>query len=220
MQRFVRISLVVIALMWAASVDAAQDPLGVWNLKVRVGNVGQGLRTVLLKVEKDADGGLKGTISDLRNDMRPTEKLTFEKDVLTVEYGAYTYVLKVVGDTVTGTVANPTGTQNITGERQATTLYFGDKVAPLQKEWSGILGPRTAAPPPGEKNTESWAKPLVSGPGDVVLWSRRVKVEFTNAAAHEAALMELVGKNVVIAGTWRTDKLEIDTIKAVPPRRQ
>jgi hypothetical protein len=206
-----------VALACSGVVAAAQEPAGLWNLKIRPDSQGPPVRTVLLKVEQ-ADGKLRAQVSGLRNDLRPADKVAFESGSLVVEYGAYTYTLKLEGDELHGTVTSPTGTQHVDGARQKTLSFYGDAPPPLTKEWTGVLVPRSGPPPQGEADPVSWVKARAARAEDLVLWARRTPIEFTNASAFADVLMQQAGRTVTIAGTWKTDRIEIDQIKPAPPR--
>jgi hypothetical protein len=212
-----RAALAVCLFLGSASAAAAEDPVGIWNLKIRVGKVGQGLRTVLLKVDR-AGETLTAHVSGLSNELRPADRFSFERDTMVVEYGAYTYKLKLQGNQVRGTVSSPSGSQEVEGTRQETLSFFGDTPEPFAKEWTGVLGPRSGPPPQDERDPAAWVKSRISSPNDLVLWMRRTSVDFTNAPKFSEALLQHAGRTVSIAGTWRTDRIEIDQIKPVPAR--
>jgi hypothetical protein len=214
-----RLASLVLLLSWAAPAGAAQDPVGVWNLQIKVGNVGAGVRTVLLKIDR-VDGKLSAQVSGLRQDMRPADGVRLEKETLIVEYGAYVYKLVVDGSRLRGTVSNPAGSQQVEGTRQASMSFFGDEKAEFKKEWIGVLGPRAAPIPADEADPAAWTRSRVSVAGDLVLWMRRTPVDFTNTAKFADQLMQYAGRSVAIAGTWRTDRIEIDEVKPGPPPRR
>ena len=187
----------------------AQDPAGIWNLRIRVGNIGEGYRTVLVRVERRGDT-LVAQASGVTPDLRDVEDFSYKADTLRFATGAYEYELVVKGDTVTGTVTSPAGTQEVTGTRQSGLGFGGDVPEVLRKEWTGVIGHRTEGPPPGDAaDPVAWLKQRVKSADDVVLWQRRVAVGFANAAQHQAVLIDLAGKAVVVDGAWRTDRIEI-----------
>jgi hypothetical protein len=214
-----RLAALAIFLASMAPAAAAQEPVGVWNLQVKVGNIGAGVRTVLLKVDR-VDGKLSAQVSGLRNDMRPADSIQLDKDTLVVEYGAYTYRLTVDGDRIRGTVTNPAGSQQVEGARQSSMSFFGDEKAEFKKEWVGVLGPRATQIPPDEGDPVGWTRSRVSAATDLVLWLRRTPVDFTNTTKFADVLMQYAGRSVAIAGTWRTDRIEIEAVKPGPPPRR
>jgi hypothetical protein len=187
----------------------AQDPAGIWNLRIRVGNIGEGYRTVLVRVERRGDT-LVAQASGVTPDLRDVEDFSYKADTLRFATGAYEYELVVKGDTVSGTVTSPAGTQEVTGTRQSGLGFGGDVPEVMRKEWTGVIGHRTEGPPPGDAaDPVAWLKQRVKSADDVVLWQRRVAVGFANAAQHQAVLIDLAGKSVVVDGAWRTDRIEI-----------
>jgi hypothetical protein len=201
-----------------AQSSAAQDPVGVWNLRIRVGNIGEGYRTVLVRVERRGDT-LVAQASGVTPDFRDVEDFSYQADTLRFATGAYEYELVVKSDTVTGTVTSPAGTQEVTGARQASLGFGGDVPEVLRKTWNGVIGHRTEGVPPADAaDPVAWLKQRVKTADDLVLWQRRVPVAFANAAQYRAALIELAGKSVVVDGAWRTDRIEIAGI--VPATQQ
>ena len=71
----------VVALLVATPAGAQHDPVGVWNLRIRVGNIGEGVRTVLVQVERK-DGALTARASGVTADLREVEELTLAGGVL------------------------------------------------------------------------------------------------------------------------------------------
>ena len=203
-------------LVLAALTFAQQDPVGVWNLRIRVGNIGEGYRTVLVRVERRGDT-LVAQASGVTPDFRDVEDFSYRGDTLRFASGAYEYELVVKGDAVTGTVSSPAGRQEVTGTRQSGLGFGGDVPEVLRKTWNGVIGHRTEGPPPGDAaDPVAWLKQRVKRADDVVLWQRRVAVSFTNAEQYQQALIEHAGKPVVIEGAWRTDRIEITNVKAEP----
>lgn len=69
-----------------------QDPAGNWKMTIKVGHVGEGLRTVILEVTEEPEkGGYKGQITSMQNRMTHADEVSFEGDTLTVWYGSYEY---------------------------------------------------------------------------------------------------------------------------------
>jgi hypothetical protein len=212
--RLVASLLGVVALM--ALVAAQQDPAGVWNLRIRVGNIGEGFRTVLVRVERRGDA-LVAQASGVTPELRDVEDFSFRDDTLRFVTGAYEYELAVKGDTVIGTVTSPSGRQDVTGTRQKGLGFVGDVPEVLRKTWTGVIGHRTDGPPPAAApDPIAWLKQRIKTADDVVLWQRRVPVGFANAEQYQQVLIEHSGKPVVIEGAWRTDRIEITNVKAEP----
>ena len=108
------------------------------------------------------------------------------------------YELEIDGDTATGTVISPAGSQDVTAHRQLTQLFAGDAPEPYEKTWRGSV----------EKNE-----------GDYEIVTRRHRFTFLNADAFEDELESFVGKGVEITGFWRVDEIEIHSIEPWERRR-
>jgi hypothetical protein len=129
--------------------------------------------------------------------MVDADEVTFDGKALTVVYGSYRYELEIQGDTATGTVASPAGTQEVTAKRQSTQLFAGDEPAPYQKTWSGRIENRD---------------------GSFAIVTRRYQFGFTNADAFREELEGMVGQEVEVTGLWRVDRIEIQKIEIRSPR--
>jgi hypothetical protein len=212
-----RFAAVLIGVLASAVLAPAQeDPVGVWNLRIRVGNIGEGFRTVLVRVERRGDR-LMAQASGVTPDLRDVEDFSYAADTLRFATGAYEYELVVKGDTVTGTVTSPAGRQDVTGTRQAGLGYGGDVPEVLRKTWTGVIGHRTdGMPPPNAPDPVEWLASRLKTADDIVLWQRRVAVAFTNGDQHRATLVGYAGKSVVVDGAWRTDRIEIASVTAAP----
>jgi hypothetical protein len=209
-QRVVAAALLL--LLSVATAVGQQDPVGVWNLRIRVGNIGEGYRTVLVRVERRA-GRLEAQATGVTPEFRDVEDFSWERDTLRFAAGAYEYALTVKGDTITGTVTSPAGRQGVTGTRQQGLGFGGDVPEVLRKTWTGVVGHRTEGPPPsGVPDPTAWLGERVKTIDDLVLWQRRVPVGFTNAEDHRATLLRHAGKTVTVEGAWRTDRIEIVSI--------
>ncbi len=123
--------------------------------------------------------------------------VAFDGKTLTVVYGSYRYELEIEGDTATGTVASPAGTQEVTAKRQSTQLLAGDEPPAYQKTWSGRIELRD---------------------GSYAVVTRRHSFGFSNADAFRDELEGMVGKEVEITGWWRVDRIEIEKIEPRSPR--
>lgn len=199
----------------ASALAQAADPVGIWNLRIKVGNIGEGFRTVLVRVERQA-ARLVAHATGVTADLREVEDLSFSNGTLHFFTGAYEYSLQVRADTVTGTVTSPAGRQDVTGTRQTTLGYDGDVPDVLRKTWTGVVGHRVdGVPPPGD--AVAWLTARIASPADLVIWQRRVAVGFTNAETHRATLVAQAGRTVVVDGAWRTDKIEITAVRPAPP---
>jgi len=176
-------------------VRSAEVPTGNWNMTLKVGHRGEGLRTVVLEV-RETDDGYSGRLTSMQNRMVDADEVTFDGTTLTVVYGSYRYQLRVEGDTANGTVASPAGTQEVKAKRQSTQLFAGDEPPPYQKIWSGRI-----------ERAE----------GGFAVATRRHRFEFTNADAFRDQLEGLVGQEVEISGLWRVDRIEIQAIELRPP---
>jgi len=174
----------------------AEVAAGNWNMTLRVGHRGEGIRTVVLEV-KEKDGGYSGRLTSMQNRMVDADEVTFEDDTLTVVYGSYRYELEIEGDAATGTVSSPAGTQEITARRQSTQLFAGDDPAAYQKTWSGRIEAKD---------------------GNFAVVTRRHSFGFTNEDAFRDELEGMVGKEAEITGLWRVDRIEIQTIELRSPR--
>jgi hypothetical protein len=173
---------------------AADSPVGNWKMTIKVGNRGEGLRTVVLEVQEKG-GGYTGRITSMQNRMVDADAVEFDGTTLSVVYGSYRYEIEVEGDTANGTVASPAGTQEVTAKRQSTQLFAGDDPAAYQRTWSGKI----------ERGDSGFA-----------VATRRHRFLFTNADEFRAELEGMVEKEVEITGVWRVDRIEIQKIE---PRR-
>ncbi len=176
---------------------AEQNPVGNWKMTIQVGHIGEALRTVILEVTENG-GEYKAELTSMQNRMAEADEVMFEDDLLTVYYGSYEYELVIDGDTATGTVVSPAGTQDVTANRQQTQLFAGDTSKPYVKTWRGSV----------EK---------IDGGYEIA--TRRHRFTFLNAAAFEEELESFVGKGVAITGYWRVDTIEIHTIEPWERRR-
>ena len=190
-------------LIWIASTSlllapaAEPNPVGNWKMTLTVGHIGEALRTVILEVTEDGEQ-YKAQLTSMQNRMTEADEVTFEDDLLTVYYGSYEYKLTIDGDTASGTVASPAGTQDVTANRQQTQLFAGDAPEPYQKTWRGSV----------EKTADGYR-----------IATRRHTFDFLNADAFEEELESFVGKGVSITGFWRVDIIEIHSIEPWERRR-
>jgi hypothetical protein len=215
----VRFAAVLLGVLVSAVLTSGQeDPVGVWNLRIRVGNIGEGYRTVLVRVERRGDG-LSAQASGVTPDFRDVEDFSYKAETLRFATGAYEYELVVKGDSVTGSVTSPAGTQDVTGTRQTGLGFGGDVPEVLRKTWNGVIGHRTEGPPPADApDPAAWLASRVKAADDIVLWQRRVAVGFTNPERHRATLLGYAGKAVIVDGAWRTDRIEITSVTIATPK--
>ena len=174
-----------------ALLAAAETPVGNWNLTLKVGNRGEGLRTVVLEV-KEKDDGYSARITSMQNRMVDADEVSFEDGTLTVVYGSYRYELEIDGDNAKGTVTSPSGVQEVEAKRQSTQLFAGDQPPAYQKTWSGRIE---------------------AGVGGFALVTRRHRFSFLNAESFRHELEDMVGQEVEITGLWRVDRIEIQRIE-------
>jgi hypothetical protein len=188
----------VLALAFLASATPDEEAAaGNWNLTLKVGHRGEGLRTVVLEVEEKEEGAYAARLTSLQNRMVDADEVSFDGETLTVVYGSYRYQLEIDGDTATGKVTSPAGDQEVTAKRQSTQLFAGDAPAPYQKTWRGRV------------EAEG---------GDFVLVTRRHRFSFTNGDAFRSELEGLAGQEAEITGLWRVDRIEIQSVaRSGPP---
>jgi hypothetical protein len=187
----------VLALAFLVSATPDEEAAaGNWNLTLKVGHRGEGLRTVVLEVEEKEDGAYAARLTSLQNRMVDADEVSFDGETLTVIYGSYRYELEIDGDIATGTVTSPAGDQEVTAKRQSTQLFAGDAPAPLQKTWRGRV----------EAEGE-----------DFVLVTRRHRFSFTNGDAFRRELEGLAGQEAEITGLWRVDRIEIQSVARIGP---
>lgn len=190
----------VLALLLTFILPVDQNPTGNWKMTIQVGHVGEGLRTVILEITENGEGdGYRGQLTSMQNRMTDADEVTFEGDVLTVWYGSYEYELTVDGDSASGTVTSPTGTQDVTAKRQDTQLFAGDAPEPYQKTWRGTL----------ERQEEGYK-----------IVTRRNTFGFVNADAFAEELESFTDKDASVTGLWRIDKIEILSIEPWERRRR
>jgi hypothetical protein len=220
-RRIASVAGIVVACVTLAA--AAEDAVGIWNLKI-------GNRTVLLQVDRSGET-LSAKVSGARRDLRPADRVEFDGSVLTVEYGAFTYALTVKGATVQGTVTSPSGREEVTGTRQATLMLGGDAPAAVERTWWGRVGARDAGVPPrDERAPGAWLKARIKSADDWVLEAWRnsddsprpsealgtQRLSFVNASQHEGDLFRLAGTVVVVSGLWKVDRIEIRKVEPAP----
>ena len=190
------VAVLLTTLLLPVPVD--QDPTGNWKMTIKVGHVGEGLRTVILEITQEGDG-YRGQLTSMQNRMTDADEVTFDGQTLTVWYGSYEYELKIEGDSASGTVMSPAGTQNVTANRQESQLFAGDTPEPYQKTWRGKV----------EKQEDGYA-----------IVTRRNTFHFVNAGAFDEQLSSFVDQDAVITGLWRIDKIEILAIEPWERRRR
>lgn len=191
-----RILFTVLALAVCLTVRPAQaqSPVGNWNVKVKVGHVGEGIRTVILKISKAEDGEYNIKMSKMSGKLDDIDELEIKSEnELFMVMGSYEYTLKFEGDKVTGTVVSPAGKQNVTGARQKSVRLLGDEVDPLRRSWRGTIERRD---------------------GKLMMVSRRgFDTFFTNVEEFEGDLKKFEGKTVRVTGWWIKTKIKIQEIE-------
>ena len=193
---------VVALLLTTLLLPVDQDPTGNWKMTIKVGHLGEGLRTVILEIteeDEDEGDGYKGQLTSMQNRMTDADEVTFDGETLTVWYGSYEYELKIEGDTASGSVISPAGTQDVTANRQTSQLFAGDAPEAYQKTWRGTV----------EKQEDGYA-----------IVTRRNTFNFINADAFEEQLSSFVDQDATITGLWRIDKIEILAIEPWERRRR
>ncbi len=189
---------VVALLLTTLLLPVDQDPTGNWKMTIKVGHLGEGLRTVILEITKEGEG-YKGQLTSMQNRMTDADEVTFDGETLTVWYGSYEYKLKIEGDSAQGSVMSPAGTQDVTANRQSSQLFAGDTPEPYQKTWRGTI----------EKQQDGYT-----------IVTRRNAFDFINADAFDEQLLSFVDQDAVITGWWRIDKIEILSIEPWARRRR
>ena len=214
---------------------AGSSPVGTWNVKPEdVRQPIRGRETVILRVEQ-SDGDLRAQMTAVDGRLLDVDAFRFEGDTMFVEFGAYEYVLSLNGDRAAGTVISPFGELAIIGSRQDTGLLYVGEPQAFYTTRPGVIGHRTEfAPPEDAADPVAWVMQRVQSPEDLALIvtrftgqavaavssSGRLAIEFTNAAEFEEELLGYAGQRVQLKGTWRGDKIEIDTIELAPPDEQ
>jgi hypothetical protein len=228
---FAGLAIIVLAAC-TASMEPEPDPVGTWNLKSsevpgqRLGGTmppaplssGAG-KTVVLKVE-EADGELRAQMTSVADSLLEVDEFRLEDGTMFVEFGAYEYTLSLDGDRVTGTVVSPLGEFEIAGNRQDTGLLYVGEPEEFYTSHPGVVGHRTElAPPEDVEDPAAWVRERVQSAEDLVLITDlgRIAIEFTNTAAFEEELLGYAGQEVRVSGTWRGEKIEIDTIELALP---
>ena len=176
-------------------------------------------RTVLLKVE-EADGELRAQMTSISDSLMEVDDFRSDDGTMFVEFGAYEYTLSLDGDRVTGTVVSPLGEFEIVGNRQDTGLLYVGEPEEFYTVHPGVVGHRTElAPPEDAEAPAAWVRERVQSAEDLALISDLggIALEFTNPAEFEEELLGYAGQEVRVSGTWRGEKIEIDTIELVPP---
>ena len=228
---FAGLAIIVVAAC-TASMEPERDPVGTWNLKSsevpgrRLGGTmppappdsGAG-KTVVLKVE-EADGELRAQMTSVADSLLEVDEFRLEDGTMFVEFGAYEYTLSLDRDRVTGTVLSPLGEFEIVGNRQDTGLLYVGEPEEFYTNHPGVVGHRTElAPPEDVEDPAAWVRERVQAAEDLVLISDlgKIAIEFTNTAAFEEELLGYAGQEVRVSGTWRGEKIEIETIEMAPP---
>ena len=190
-------ALLIITLWLSASPASGAEKLdGNWNIKIKVGHVGEGLRMVVLQI-KEANGKFDVRMSKLNGKLDDVDEVAYKNGLLTIAQGAYEYTLKFEGNAVTGKVVSPAGNQDITGVRQESVRLMGDEGLPLHREWLGKIDKRD---------------------GLFLLVTRNYDLSFNNAADFQKDLEAVVGKEVNLVGWWVKTKIKIEKFEARVPK--
>lgn len=190
-------ALLIITLWLSASPASGAEKLdGNWNIKIKVGHVGEGLRMVVLQI-KEANGKFDVRMSKLNGKLDDVDEVAYKNGLLTIAQGAYEYTLKFEGNAVTGKVVSPAGNQDITGVRQESVRLMGDEGLPLHREWLGKIDKRD---------------------GLFLLVTRNYDLSFNNAADFQKDLEAAVGKEVNLVGWWVKTKIKIEKFEARVPK--
>ena len=178
MRRILLFALVLAICAAVQPVQAAQGPVGNWNIKVKVGHVGEGIRTVILKIKKIEDGKYDIKMSKMSGKLDDIDELDFRgENELFMVMGSYEYTLQFEGDTVKGTVVNPAGKQTVTGSRQESVRILGDAVDPLRRGFDTFF-----------TNVEEFEADLIKSEGQVVVvtgWWIKTKIKIQKLELYE-----------------------------------
>jgi|GEM_PF-1855716 hypothetical protein len=194
MYRYFLMVLALAACSIDRSVQADQGPAGNWSVKVKVGHVGEGIRTVILKINKTGDQKYDIKMSKMSGKLDDVDESEVKSEnELFIVMGSYEYTLQFDGDMVKGTVVSPAGKQNVTGHRQESARILGDEVDPLRRSWRGIIEKRD---------------------GTLMMVSRRgFDTFFTNVEEFETDLTKNEGLEVVVTGWWIKTKIKIQKLE-------
>jgi hypothetical protein len=177
---------------------AADWPVGNWNIKVKVGHVGEGIRMVVLHI-KETDGKPEVKMSKLNGQLDDVDEVAYENGILTVVQGSYEYTLTFEGDAVKGKVVSPAGEQEVTGKRQASIRLQGDETEPLRRSWRGKIERRDDQP--------------------FIKTGQGYELFFSNAEEFKDDLAKYAGKDttVTLTGWWIKTKIKIQSVEPVAP---
>lgn len=196
-----------------------QDPVGVWNLKF--GEQSQRatgrIRTVLLRMD-ELDGALEAQLTTVRDTFLPVDALRVRGASVSFGFGAYEYDLELDGDRVSGTVASPLGTQQVSGFRQGGTLMY-NVPEEFRTSRQGVIGHRVDhVPPEDEPDPAAWVLDRVQAPEDlafiVALQNHKSVIGFVNARDFEDQLRAHAGQQVEITAVWVGEELRLERIAA------
>lgn len=192
MRRICSAAAIVALGFFAQTVLAAQNPVGNWNIKIKVGHVGEGIRPVVLEI-KEAEGKLSARMSKLNGAMEDVDEMTYKDGKLSIVMGSYEYILWADGDTLKGAVVSPAGKQEVTGARQESLRLLGDESQVLHRSWRGVVENRD---------------------GTFVMKTREgFDTYFTNADEFIGQLKEMEGKTISVTGWWVKTKIKIEKIE-------
>lgn len=192
-------SIVVVGacLLLSGIVQAQSSPDGNWNIKIKVGHVGEGIRPVILQI-KDSKGELEAMMSKLNGRMDDVDELEYDavSGEMFLAFGSYEYSLVFEDDRVRGSVQSPAGKQSVTGSRQESLRLLGDEVEPLRRSWTGTIQ---------------------AADGALILKTRRgFDTSFTNLDEFRDQLSPYVGKSVRVTGWWIKTMIKIQSLEDGP----
>ncbi|MBM3264065.1 MAG: hypothetical protein FJY97_11660 [candidate division Zixibacteria bacterium] len=175
------------------SVYGAEKPAGNWNLKIKVGHVGEGIRMVVLQI-RETNGKFDAVMSKLNGKLDTVDEVSYKNGLMTIAQGAYAYALRFEGDTLKGKVVSPAGEQTVSGIRQDSIRLMGDETAPLHRAWRGKIERRD---------------------NEYLLITRSYELQFSNAEVFKADLEKNADKEVDMSGWWVKTKIRIEKINPV-----
>jgi hypothetical protein len=198
MQGLLKKSVAVVAcLLLSGIVQAQSGPDGNWNIKIKVGHVGEGIRPVILQI-KDNDGELAAMMSKLNGRMDVVDELKYDvaSGEMYLAFGSYEYNLIFEDDRVRGSVESPAGKQSVTGSRQESLRLLGDEVEPLRRSWTGTIQ---------------------SADGALILKTRLgFDTYFTNIEEFRDQLSTYEGKSIRVTGWWMKTMIKIQSLEDGP----
>jgi hypothetical protein len=195
MFRVIALWVVAALLSYPGQTLADASPVGNWNLKIKVGHVGEGIRVVIMQIT-EKKGELDVRVSRMNGQLEAADEFNYENGRLYVAQGAYEYTLTFDKDTVKGTVVSPAGEQEITGKRQESIRMGGDEGEPLRRSWRGML----------ERKDDRL----------IVKTGQGYELGFLNPEEFRDDLTRLEGTRVEVTGWWIKTGIKIQKIEPLP----